>query len=293
MTQTICVAELYIEITYADEDFFAPRLLPYVCKPVEHPDLRIQTILCDELSEPEGELISQDKSSYTVRTEHGLCRYIKGIESKNIPAIVYYAEDYSEAKIYLQRNVNRQGVTTTTFEYMYTGWLFQNRLCMLRGVVLHSSAVNYRGECVCFSADSGVGKSTHASLWKKVFGDEVQILNDDKPALYWRGGTCMVQGTPWSGKGELHLNECAPLQAIVFLERAEHNEIEEMSLEEAVMNLVRQMYNPFWDEEIGQASMEFVGQIYETHIPVFCLKCNVSEEAVRVVHKRIFGGMDL
>ena len=293
MTQTIRVAEMYIEITYADEEFFAPRLSQYVCESVEEPDLKIQTILCDELTEPKGELISRDKSSYTIRTERGLCRYIKGIESKNIPAIVYYTEDYREAKIYLQRNVNRQGVTTTTFEYMYTGWLFQNRLCMLRGAVLHSSAVNYGGKCICFSADSGVGKSTHAALWKKVFGDEVQILNDDKPALFWRDESCIVQGNPWSGKGELHLNKSAPLWAIVFLERAEHNKIETMSLDETVMNLVKQMYNPFWEEEIGKACMDFVGQIFEKSIPVFRLKCNVSEDAVRVVHNKIFGGVDL
>ena len=56
-----------------------------------------------------------------------------------------------------------------------------NREAIKYGVMLvHSSALIYDGGAYLFSADSGVGKSTHTKLWLKAFGDKVHIMNDDK-----------------------------------------------------------------------------------------------------------------
>ncbi len=59
-----------------------------------------------------------------------------------------------------------------------------NRAAIKHGVMLvHSSALIYDGGAYLFSADSGVGKSTHTKLWLKAFGDKVHIMNDDKPVV--------------------------------------------------------------------------------------------------------------
>ena len=82
------------------------------------------------------------------------------------------------------------------------------------------------GQAYLFSADSGVGKSTHSRLWQQVFGDQrVTIINDDKPALRLRDGVWYVYGTPWSGKYGLNHNLCYPLAGICFLERSKTNKI--------------------------------------------------------------------
>ena len=46
-------------------------------------------------------------------------------------------------------------------------------------LLLHGSAFAYRGEGVLFTAPSGTGKSTHARLWREVYGDRVTVINDD------------------------------------------------------------------------------------------------------------------
>lgn len=62
--------------------------------------------------------------------------------------------------------------------------------------MVHSSAIKYNDKCYLFSADSGVGKSTHTSLWHKVYGDKVQIINDDKPIIRLENNKLIVYGSP-------------------------------------------------------------------------------------------------
>ena len=57
------------------------------------------------------------------------------------------------------------------WEYMLTGQDFYTRLIRFDGILLHSSCVVVDGYAYAFSADSGVGKSTHTQLWLKHFGD--------------------------------------------------------------------------------------------------------------------------
>ena len=68
-------------------------------------------------------------------------------------------------------------------------------------------------------AVSGTGKSTHTGLWKKYYGAQVEILNDDKPAIRFEDGLPYLYGTTWSGKQEREWNQnaSAPLRAIFFL----------------------------------------------------------------------------
>jgi serine kinase of HPr protein (carbohydrate metabolism regulator) len=50
------------------------------------------------------------------------------------------------------------------------------------GVILfHGSALSLDGEGFIFTAKSGVGKSTHAGLYRELYGERVEMINDDKP----------------------------------------------------------------------------------------------------------------
>ena len=48
-------------------------------------------------------------------------------------------------------------------------------------LLMHGSALSMDGIGYLFTAPSGTGKSTHAALWRQVFGERVQMLNDDSP----------------------------------------------------------------------------------------------------------------
>ncbi|MBQ7744826.1 MAG: hypothetical protein IJT85_04580 [Ruminococcus sp.] len=101
-----------------------------------------------------------------------------------------------------------------------------NRAAIKYGVMLvHSSALIYNNEAYLFSADSGVGKSTHTKLWLKAFGDKVHIMNDDKPVVRLYDDHAVAFGTPFDGGSGIALNESYPLKAIIFVERGEENSV--------------------------------------------------------------------
>ena len=101
-----------------------------------------------------------------------------------------------------------------------------NREAIKYGVMLvHSSALIYNNEAYLFSADSGVGKSTHTKLWLKAFGDKVHIMNDDKPVVRLYDDHAQAYGTPFDGGSGIALNESYPLKAIIFVERGEENSV--------------------------------------------------------------------
>lgn len=123
--------------------------------------------------------------------------------------------------------------------YMVSGSKFYVELIKRGGMMLHSSAVAVGGKAYLFSADPGVGKSTHTGYWLELF-PEAFILNDDKPALLPEAGGVTAYGTPWSGKHDISVNAGVPVGGIAFIERAETNFIEPMPSGEAVFRLLSQ-----------------------------------------------------
>jgi len=101
-------------------------------------------------------------------------------------------------------------------EYVYSGGRFYRQLLDFNGMMLHASAVVKNGYAYLFSANPGTGKSTHTSLWLKVFKDDAFIINDDKPALRIIDGEIFVYGTPFSGKTDLSTNTRAKMGGICF-----------------------------------------------------------------------------
>ena len=54
--------------------------------------------------------------------------------------------------------------------------------------LLHAAVVSYAGRGFAFAAKSGTGKSTHVAQWMRALGDDVTVVNGDKPILRWRNG---------------------------------------------------------------------------------------------------------
>lgn len=172
-------------------------------------------------------------------------------------------------------------VEDAVLAYIVTGKDFYAKLTDFNGMMLHASAIAVDGKAYLFSADSGVGKSTHTKLWQQVFGEEqVTIINDDKPALRLREGTWYVYGTPWSGKHAVNQNVCCPLAGICFLERGRTNKIEPCAKADAVFRLLKQTYRP---KDLGRADrvMQMVDSLLEK-IPVWRMECNREPEAVEI-----------
>ncbi len=94
--------------------------------------------------------------------------------------------------------------------------------------LMHAAIVAVDGQAYAFAAQSGTGKTTHISLWRRMLGRRMEMVNGDKPILRFVGDTLYACGTPWAGKERLENNVQRPLKAVCFLERGKENRIRRM-----------------------------------------------------------------
>ena len=180
-------------------------------------------------------------------------------------------------QFFIDRQNEHPELTLEECEYLYTGSCFYTELIKYDGVLLHASCVQYENYAYLFSANSGTGKSTHTHLWLKKF-PTAEILNDDKPAIRKVGEKYYAFGTPWSGKFDESVNTKTEIAGITFLSRGETNEIERVSGSDVMFDFMNQTVRPN-KKEYMISFMEILDKIL-SDVPVFKMKCNISEEAV-------------
>ncbi|MBR4720935.1 MAG: hypothetical protein IK057_04155 [Clostridia bacterium] len=191
---------------------------------------------------------------------------------------IYISDEFLE-----QKCKEIDGFDLGLCEYVYTGSVFYTGLLQFDGFMLHSSAVLMDGNAYLFSASSGVGKSTHTSLWQQAFGkDRAKILNDDKPAIRVEKDGIFAYGTPWSGKTDLNINVRANLAGICFLERGTENKIRRENGGAVLSKLLTQTVRPY-DERDMDLLLKSVDTVL-SKIPVYTMSCTISEEAAHMAY---------
>lgn len=175
-------------------------------------------------------------------------------------------------------------LTEDECRYVYSGEMFYYKLLSFDGMLLHASAIEKDGYAYLFSAKSGTGKSTHTHLWMEVL-DNVNMINDDKPAIRKIDGRFYACGTPFSGKNDESSNVCVPIRAIVFLERDKDNSIERITPKEAIPLFMSQTVRPSQENRMLKM-LEILDSVLR-EIPVFKLKCNISRDAVYTAYEGI------
>lgn len=163
--------------------------------------------------------------------------------------------------------------------YLESGGFFYGHLLRFDGLMLHASAVEYKGKAYLFSGPCTVGKSTHTRLWQQTFGDAAQVFNDDKPALRFVDGRWYAYGTPWCGKDGINQNKKVPVAGICFLKQGTDNEIRRMSSEEAISHIYSQTTYILHKPENMELLLQHIGRLI-CHIPIWELKNVPSQEAV-------------
>lgn len=156
-------------------------------------------------------------------------------------------------------------------------------VCLLRhyGYFVHASALLYDEKVYLFSAASGVGKSTHTQKWVKRFGDRVKIINDDMPTFRFVDGKCMVYGTPFAGGTDMQINTSGELGALIFIERAEENSIEQISPSKSIKLLLSQSQQAI-NEQVAERQLKSFSMLLSSY-PAYLLRCNMDDSAVDTV----------
>ncbi len=150
---------------------------------------------------------------------------------------------------------------------------------MRGGFFLHCAAIEYKNKAYLFLAPSGTGKSTHISLWRKLFGDEVNIINGDKPLIMpGEDGTFYAYGTPWSGKEGWQRNVGVSMGAVCILKRGENNSIVPIDSFLAAQYILRQTI-VYSDREGLEVLLSSVNAFLDSGVECYMLKCNMDIEA--------------
>ena len=194
--------------------------------------------------------------------------------------------DLSNIDEYLAKKAaSSEQMTAEQNELFWTGNRFAWQLCHFGATVIHASALVIDGEAILFSADSGVGKSTHTRRWLSLFGERAYILDDDRPVIREKNGALMAYGTPFSGTSDENRNAAVPLKAIVFLNRGERNRIRPADPSETIARMIRYCGYSRNDEKMAAKLA-----VYDTivrRVPIWSLECTISDEAVQLVYQTI------
>ena len=185
----------------------------------------------------------------------------------------------------------RAGMSPEMLAYMESGSQFHRGLLRHNGIYLHASAVALDGQAYLFSADSGVGKSTHTRLWQAEFGEKARIINDDKPALRQLDGVWYAYGTPWCGKDGINLNERAPVAGVCFMKKAAENRIRRLNSLEAMQKIMTQTTHKFHCAQRLDLMLASLDDFLRT-VPVYELENRPEPEAARLSYETMRAGAE-
>ncbi len=278
------IAGLTVEFSGFENDFFKHRLDGYRAKKDAPPDMTVEFL--NEGFKPDGKLeavLDGFRQYYTSSNGYGIFDLLKAPD--NYCAGLDFDKELKRAKAYLEDVEQYGGMSMKIRSFNMLGELFRYFILKHDGLVLHSSCIKYKNSGIAFSAPSGTGKSTHTGLWKKYFPDDVTILNDDSPVIRFNGMVPGLYGSPWSGKTEINTNEGAPLEAIVILQQNPENSIKKLSADEALFEILQGVTRPVFPEFMN-LTLSAVEKLL-LQVPVYRLKCNISEEAVMTVKNEL------
>lgn len=273
-----------------DEDgnskYVLRRLEKYILNDKEKKiDGKIFYSVKDRIDEPKGTFLCRQLSSYFYKTDTGFSVIRKFSQIHEILFRIDFDFEFNNALVFVFDVSALGGMPIERWIHNVIGEAFSYMALSKGRVTFHSSSIDYNGNGVCFSAPSGTGKSTHTSLWQKVF-PETEILNDDTPVLYLsETKEVLVSGTPWSGKTELNINEQISLKGIVRLYQNETNIVSDLKGINAFQILYDQT-KILRIKQLFDKGTEVLNRVLET-VPVVKLGCNISEEAVMVVKDRL------
>ena len=159
------------------------------------------------------------------------------------------------------------------------------RFCHESIISLHAACVEGNGYAVCFTGDSGVGKSTRAHAWVQGLG--AQFISGDRPAIRLEQQGCTACGVPWDGKEQIFRNVERPLSAILEVRRAPFTRLRRLTEEQAYQVLIRQSFIPMWDADTAALAMVNVGRLSRS-VPVYRLFCGPDEKNARETYRLLF-----
>lgn len=250
-------------------------LANYTSSPCENPHT-ITMKITDEMPVAVGEMIYTDNSKRVFITE----------ESEQIRYEGVMSDDLSDAYMRIDRkhkstfvNVRPRSFCSKT---ILRAMELEHFIADNRGVLFHCAYIGINGKALIFTAPSGVGKSTQASLWCE--NRNAELVNGDRCALMVRDTTTFACGVPYCGSSGVNHNRSLPVEAIVYLEQAPFTSAEKLSGIRAFKKIWEGICVNTWNPSDMSACVETVTCIAE-NVPVFLLRCTPDTSAVKELER--------
>lgn len=153
--------------------------------------------------------------------------------------------------------------------------------------LMHGAVVEYKGKAYIFTAPSGTGKTTHISLWKKHLGDNLRIINGDKPEVSFDDKNVYVHGAPWCGKERWQINTSATLAGVCLIMRGKENIIKKINPGKNIEFFISQLYFAPNSESMLKV-IDLFGKMTK-RVPFYQLECDISEDAAKCSFEAMTG----
>lgn len=153
--------------------------------------------------------------------------------------------------------------------------------------MMHGAVVAMGDEAWMFSANSGIGKTTHIKHWlRNIKG--AYVVNGDKPIIRMIDDQIYVCGTPWCGKERLGTNTMVPLKGIAFMTRNESNSIRKIAFSEAYLFLLQYIHVPH-DPDQAKKTLRLLQQL-GSKVSYFDFKVNnFKDDCLQVAYDAMVG----
>ncbi len=152
-------------------------------------------------------------------------------------------------------------------------------------ISLHSACVETERKAICFTAFSGVGKSTRAQSWVKA--NSAEFISGDRPQIKITYSGVFACGVPWDGKEKIYRNISLPLTAICRVIRSKKTKIRKLTVSQARRILSTQCFIPMWDTDTAVKIMALITVLCQ-RVPIYNMFCGPDEDSAREVKKILY-----
>lgn len=255
---------------------FRRDTLPEAAAPI------VYTLVFTDVFQPiRGRILSQGSQMLVMEAEGKECR-VHLLPATGEPFALTQRPDPLHNHILIDRRARN----ALKWDRNLLGLMALEHDCLERGAfLLHASYVIWDGSAILFSAPSGHGKSTQADLWARHAG--AQIINGDRALVFRRDGQWFAGGFPVCGSSAYCLDRCAPLKAMVYLEKAPNNRVLPLSPLQAMRRFYSQAFVNRWrPDDCGTVSSMLIE--LSQSVPVLHFQCTKEADAVSCLKQYLY-----
>lgn len=213
---------------------------------------------------------------------------LDGQADDSVRRVVVFNKDHTIAEIYLRDSGLFTESPNHALSLFPSDQLLLSRIFADRNAItIHASGMIINGAGLIFTGKSGAGKSTIATLLKnegELLCDEFMIIRE------WEEGF-RIHGTWSHGDIPEVSNGEAPMKALLFLEKSDHNRLEKLTdTKEIVSRLVPRLMQPLVTTDWWEKSLTTIEKLVK-NVPAYLIRFDKSGE-IRSVIRDFTGKID-